>query len=95
MPNGLLSVPCPPSAVRGHEREISAHTHPFSNRPKLLTSSEAADFLGISRITLAAWRCSKRHSIPFVKYGRTVKYHEADLIAFLGSHLVGKRTEGQ
>lgn len=66
---------------------------PF-NRPKLLSSSEAAEFLGISPITLAGWRCSKRYSLPYVKFGRVVKYHEADLHAFLESHLVRASDSG-
>jgi predicted DNA-binding transcriptional regulator AlpA len=71
----------PPASA---EREVSAHTY-----PKLLDAPRAAEFLGISRNTLAGWRCSKRYSVPYIKIGRLVRYRQADLVAFLDSHHVG------
>lgn len=60
------------------------------NTPEqLLTSNQAADFLGISHGTLDVWRCNKRYSIPYVKVGRLVKYRMSNLIQFLDD-----RTEG-
>ena len=49
---------------------------------------KAADFLGISKETLAMWRCTKRYALPYIKVGRLVKYREADLVAFLESRRV-------
>jgi predicted DNA-binding transcriptional regulator AlpA len=63
------------------ERELPAH-------PKLLNPPEAAEFLSVSKITLAGWRCSKRYSLPYIKIGRLVRYRQSDLVAFLESHHV-------
>jgi len=49
---------------------------------------KAADFLGVSKETLAVWRCTKRYPLPYVKVGRLVKYREADLTAFVESRRV-------
>lgn len=50
-----------------------------------VTADDAAKFLGISKGTLAIWRCSKRHSIPFYKIGKNVFYKISDLEAFVES----------
>jgi hypothetical protein len=61
-----------------------------TNTPeKLLTSNQAADFLGISHGTLDVWRCNKRYSIPYIKIGRLVKYKMSDLINFLDDRTRG------
>ena len=83
MLHGRLQEPILPSAFSGRERELSAHTY-----PKLLNPPEAAEFLSVSKITLAGWRCSKRYSLPYIKIGRLVRYRQADLVAFLESHHV-------
>jgi excisionase family DNA binding protein len=57
---------------------------PDSGYLVLLTTAEAAAFLGIKRETLAIWRCTKRYNLPFVRVGkRLIKYRKSDLIAFL------------
>jgi predicted DNA-binding transcriptional regulator AlpA len=81
MPHGNSQVPFLSPAFSGHEREIPAHL-------KLLNPPEAAEFLSVSKITLAGWRCSKRYSLPYIKIGRLVRYRQADLVAFLESHHV-------
>jgi excisionase family DNA binding protein len=55
---------------------------------RLLTTQEAADYLGIRRQTLAVWRITKRHRIPFIKVGVHVRYRKADLDAWLASRTV-------
>lgn len=45
---------------------------------------------GISRLTLADWRC-KRVGPPFVKVGRLVRYRQEDLDAWLNSRVVAAR----
>jgi excisionase family DNA binding protein len=55
----------------------------------LLTRQEAADYLGISKQTLAIWNCTGRYRIPFVKIGRLVKYRKSDLDAFIAGNLKG------
>ena len=47
-----------------------------------LDTPEAADYLGVQRSTLEAWRC--RGGGPnFVKLGRLVKYRQTDLDNFI------------
>ncbi len=50
---------------------------------QLLTTEEAADFLGLTRNTLEIWRCTQRYDLPYVKMGRLVKYKLSDLMAFI------------
>lgn len=49
----------------------------------LMTSPEAAAYLGVSKNTLNVWRCVGRYSIPFIKVGKLVKYRKNALDAFL------------
>ena len=58
------------------------------NQSILLTSEHAAPHLGVTPHTLAVWRCTKRHEIPYIKVGRLVKYRLADLDAWLASRKV-------
>lgn len=58
-------------------------------RHALITSNEAAAYLGLKPGTLEVWRCTKRHQIPFFKIGRLVKYRKSDLDAWLDSRAVG------
>lgn len=51
----------------------------------LLTPENAARVLGIPKQTLAAWRCTKRVRLPYVKVGRHIRYRLADLMAFIES----------
>jgi excisionase family DNA binding protein len=57
-------------------------------KPKLLTTAEASEFLGVSAGTLAVWRCVARYPLPFCKIGRNVRYLESDLIAWMESRKV-------
>jgi excisionase family DNA binding protein len=58
----------PPSQSANHERP-------------LLTVSEAATFLSISISTLYGWVWQRR--IAFIKVGRAVRFHKADLEQFI------------
>lgn len=51
----------------------------------LLNPLEAALFLGVSVATLAVWRSTGRHALPFIKVGRSVRYDQAVLSAWLES----------
>ena len=62
--------------------------HSVAIRPRLLTTDEAASFLGVTPGTLMVWRCVARYRLPFVKIGRTVRYDENDLVAWLESRKV-------
>jgi len=56
--------------------------------PQLLDEAAAAALLGVSRATLAVWRCTHRYNLPFVKVGRLVRYRAADVAAFIESRRV-------
>ena len=63
-------------------------THNAKSSHELLTTTEAADFLGTTPGTLTTWRCTKAVNIPYVRVGRNVRYRRRDLEAFLESQLV-------
>ena len=50
---------------------------------KLLSPVEAAEILGTTPKTLAVWRCTKRHNLPYVKVGKKVLYREEDILSFI------------
>lgn len=51
---------------------------------KILSSKQAAEFLGISSGTLENWRL-KNYGPPYIKYGNLVKYDEQAVIDWLKS----------
>ncbi|QSA97122.1 helix-turn-helix domain-containing protein [Methylococcus sp. EFPC2] len=59
---------------------------------EIMDRPEAAKYLGLSEQTLASWACTGRHSLPFVRLGRRVKYRKSDLDAYLASHTVNGAT---
>lgn len=61
---------------------------------ELMDRSEAAKYLGLSEQTLASWACTGRHSLPFVRLGRRVKYRKSDLDAYLSAHTVNGQGVG-
>ena len=68
---------------------------PLSSGPEefndpLLSTAEAAAYLGLADNTMSVWRCTGRYDIPFIKVGRLVKYRRSELDAFLE-----RRTQGQ
>ena len=54
-----------------------------NNLPRLLTPCETAKVLGLSVATLATWRCVRRFDLPFCRVGRSVRYKEDDVLAFI------------
>lgn len=53
-------------------------------RDALLTRKEAAAYVGVTEGTLAVWHCEQEHDdLPVVKVGRSVRYKQSDLDAFL------------
>lgn len=56
---------------------------------ELLTERETAALLRLkNHRTLSVWRCTGRHALPYVKYGRMVRYRKKDVLAFIDSHTV-------
>ena len=50
---------------------------------KLLTTNEAAAFLGCSPKTLEADRCRRRWNIPYLKVGKAVRYDRDAVLRWL------------
>ncbi len=46
---------------------------------RLLTTKEAAAFLGVKPKTLDVWRSTQRYNIPYVKLGGAIRYDLYDL----------------
>ncbi|MGZ8927660.1 MAG: helix-turn-helix domain-containing protein [Methylobacter sp.] len=59
------------------------------NTTDLLTTKQAAEYLGVTVGTLEVWRCTKRYNIQFIRVGRLVKYRKSALDAFLEARTVG------
>ena len=51
----------------------------------MLNTKQAAEYLGLSPVTLEAWRV-RGGKISFLKLGKAVRYAQSDLDAFLASH---------
>ena len=51
----------------------------------MLTSEQAAKYLGITSGTLSVWRSVKRYEIPYYKVGKSVRYRMEDLNKFLSA----------
>lgn len=71
--------------------ELSSQTAGLNKRTpigELLNVEQAADFIGVTSHTLDVWRCTKRHTIPYLKVGRLVKYRRSDLEAWLISRTI-------
>ena len=70
-----------PSKALGSERDKPATSLAaiLKSRSGLVSSDDAAAYIGVQPGTLEVWRCTKRHIIPFVKVGRLVKYRLRDL----------------
>ena len=50
---------------------------------KLWSPGQVAEILGVSKQTLAVWRCEQRYPLPYVKVGSRVRYRPADVERFL------------
>ncbi len=56
-----------------------------ATRPNLLSTEEAAEYIGVQPQTLALWRSTGRYKIPYLKIGRLVKYRQSDLDTWLST----------
>lgn len=52
-----------------------------------MTASEAAEYLGVSAMTLAIWR-HKKTGPSYYKYARDIEYRKSDLDSFIESRRV-------
>lgn len=54
----------------------------------LLTPAETAEYLGVKLQTLAYWRCTGRHNLPYMKVGNAVRYRRDILSQWLAARTV-------
>lgn len=52
----------------------------------LISTEQAAKYLGVSTRTLANWRCFGTPNIPYSKIGRIIRYRLEDLDAYIEKH---------
>ncbi len=57
------------------------------NSSNLLSRTQAAEFLGVSKGTLEIWASTGRYELPFVKVGRLAKYRLSDLENFINANI--------
>nr|WP_294973698.1 helix-turn-helix domain-containing protein [uncultured Pseudomonas sp.] len=50
---------------------------------ELLTPTDTANILGLSPRTLATWRSTGRHGLPFIRCGGRIRYRRSDLATWL------------
>jgi len=60
---------------------------------RLLTTKEAAEFLGVKPNTLEVWRSTQRYDIPHIKVGASVRYRPLDLVDWIDSQRQGGSLE--
>ena len=63
------------------------------NANDLLNEEEAAKVLQIKPGTLSVWRSTGRHSLQFVKVGRSVRYRRGDLENWLSNRETFRSSE--
>lgn len=56
--------------------------------PTLLSTEDAAIYLGISPRTLETWRCKQRYDIPYVRIGSVVRYKISDLDNYISKNTI-------
>jgi excisionase family DNA binding protein len=54
---------------------------------KLLSPEQVANTLGVSKQTLAVWRCEQRYPLPYIKVGSRVRYRPEDVQQFVAARL--------
>ena len=54
---------------------------------KLWSPEQVAHILGVSKQTLAVWRCEQRYALPYVKVGACVRYRPSDVQKFIDERL--------
>ena len=53
----------------------------------MLRTEQAAEILGVTKSTLESWRCRGGVPLPFVRYGRAIRYRQEDLDRFIESRI--------
>ena len=63
-------------------------TPALSEYPPYLTPDDFFKITGINKNTQAVWRCTRRHGLPFVKIGKSVRYNRDEIAAWFELHSV-------
>jgi hypothetical protein len=74
---------------------MPARTYPVGPTPlpaNLLTSEQAATYLGTTPGNLAVWRCERRVNLPYTKIGKLVRYKVEDVLQFVETNMVSPVT---
>jgi hypothetical protein len=66
-----------------------SHTPPADITPAALRELDAAKYIGLTRSFLRAARVGRCVGPDYIRVGRAVLYHRADLDAFLAARRVG------
>jgi excisionase family DNA binding protein len=75
------------------ELNVGQNPRAAGNVSEMLTTDQAAEYLGLKPSTLTVWRSTRRYSIPFVKVGRNTRYRKADLDKFLEQRTIARTGE--
>ncbi|HGY2299784.1 TPA: helix-turn-helix domain-containing protein [Pseudomonas putida] len=70
------------SPVDRNER-LNSKVATSPTEPDLLTPEQAAQLLGLSVKTLATWRSTGKHALPFTRCGARIRYQRTELVAWL------------
>jgi predicted DNA-binding transcriptional regulator AlpA len=62
---------------------------------RLLTPPQVSAMLGIAVQTLAKARCTRSDYLPFIKLGRSIRYREDDVLAFIEAQRVRRNTSDE
>jgi hypothetical protein len=66
------------------------------SNPQNLTQAETAKILRVGGSSLAkarSWKTGPLAALPFIKFGRSVRYRLSDLEAFMDSHRIDPAAE--
>lgn len=72
-----------PSAPVERNERFNPKVAPSPTLPDLLTPEQAAQLLGLSVKTLATWRCTGKHALPFTRCGARIRYQRTELAVWL------------
>lgn len=78
----------PPQDTTGSARVLAL------DPSEMLTPEQAAHDLKLSTRTLAAWRSSGRHGLPFYRVGGRIRYARSDLQAWLAARQCAEPAQG-
>lgn len=59
----------------------------------LMTSRDAAVYIGVKINTLTVWRMTNRYGLPFVKLGKVIRYRKSDLDKWIDENVSTNRAE--